>query len=284
MESPPEPPRPAVTIEPVPTADDTQPSSVTTAHLARFEFSDLGTKVLMVEWHPGAPTSSADAIANGDPTPSSDLTPPSDDLAPNTSSHADDNTRSTSGNVNRPAPDFTAWQVSWAGKSTYLPARDTDEDEAGPRRRVYFFLPPESPVPANVTITRPGRPSLLVKPLPAIFPAGFDVESGARGVLHTLWAKRRLCELEREMDAEMRANAESVGLEMALAEKQWIVDNFLRPQPSSLPMSPKSPIPGRLGEKLKGLRLATSPADLSPSSTGKSISFNHVRTPQLIGD
>lgn len=213
----------------------------------------------MVEWHPG--TSSVDA----DPTAGSSLTTPSEDLAPKAKPDAAPVTGTPATNS---CSDTTAWEVSWPGKSTFLPARDTDQDEAGTRRRVYFLLPPEASIPTNVTIRPPGRPSIVVKPLPAIFPPGFDVESGARGVLHTLWAKKRLSELQREMEAEMRANAESVGLEMALTEKQWIIENFL-PSPSApVPMSPRSPVPGRLGDKLKGLRLATSPEDLMPSPTG----------------
>jgi len=146
-------------------------------------------------------------------------------------------------------------------------------------------------VPPTVTITPPGRAPIQVKPLPAIFPEGFGgaeaSRPGSRGVLHTIWAKKRLRELEREMEAELRANAESVGLEMALAEKQWIIDSFLQPprqqSPRSLdigraqqagpgvaPLSPRSPT-GRLGEKLKGLRLATSPADLVPSPTANTF-------------
>ncbi|PTB64108.1 hypothetical protein BBK36DRAFT_27282, partial [Trichoderma citrinoviride] len=223
-------------------------------HLARFEFSDHGTKILMVEWYPGAPT-----LAGQDTT-----TTPSVDVVSSDKAH--DST----------VVDAAAWEVSWAGKSTFLPARDTD-DEDDARRRVYFMLPPDAPVPATVTIACPGRPSLVLKPLPAIFPEHFHAESGPRGVLHTIWAKKRLRELELEMEAEMRVNPESVGLEMALAEKQWIVDNFLRAPPSPPPasnataMAPRSPVSGRLGDKLKGLRLATSPADLVPSPAGKHL-------------
>ncbi|KAG6031133.1 hypothetical protein E4U41_007697 [Claviceps citrina] len=216
-------------------------ASTATAHMARFEFSDLGTKILMVEWHPGPSASSSSASSSA----SSSVT-------------------------------TAAWEVSWPGKSTFLPAGETDDDEAGPRRRVYFLLPPEASIPAQVTITPPGRSKIVVKPLPAIFPPGFGVEAGTRGVLHTIWAKKRLSELQKEMEAEMRANAESVGLEMAMAEKKWIEENFLSPPPppppppssdpaASVPMSPPSQMPGRLGDKLKGLRLATSPADLVPS-------------------
>ncbi|TFB06362.1 hypothetical protein CCMA1212_002319 [Trichoderma ghanense] len=241
-------------------------------HLARFEFSDHGTKILMVEWYPGAPT-----LSGQDTT-----TTPSVDVVSSDKAHDD-------------AVDAAAWEVSWAGKSIFLPARDTDDDDDA-RRRVYFMLPPEAPVPATVTVACPGRPSIVLKPLPAIFPEHFHAESGPRGVLHTIWAKKRLRELELEMEAEMRANAESVGLEMALAEKQWIVDNFLRAPPSSPPassssnsstaaaaMSPRSPVSGRLGDKLKGLRLATSPADLVPSPAANTFtspdSQSHMLSP-----
>lgn len=244
---------------------DPPPPSITTAHLARFEFSDHGTKILMVEWHPGG--TAGDAAPPGGATDEADTTARAP-VAPNPDP---DPASASPDKATQPALDAAVWEVSWPGKSTFLPARDTDEDEAGPRRRVYFLLPQEAPIPASVTITRPGRSSLVLKPLPAIFPDGFDAEAGTRGVLHTLWAKKRLSELEREMKAELRANAESVGLEMAMAEKQWIIDNFLRPPSAPLPMSPRSPVPGRLGDKLKGLRLATSPADLGPSPTGEYI-------------
>lgn len=223
-----------------------------TAHLARFEFSDAGTKILMVEWLPeqdgvdgtGTGTAEADFLKHG-------------------------------------AGADVAWEVSWPGKSTFLPARDSSPS-SGPetRRRVFFLLPPAAPVPVTVTITPPGKTPVEVKPLPAIFPEGFGGDdgnggSGTRGVLHTIWAKRRLRELEREMEEEMRANAESVGLEMVLAEKAWIEDNFLKspvvtPAPSAAasigmaPITSRSPMGGRLGERLKGLRLGTSPSDLVP--------------------
>ncbi|EHK16411.1 uncharacterized protein TRIVIDRAFT_195364 [Trichoderma virens Gv29-8] len=245
-------------------------------HLARFEFSDHGTKILMVEWYPGA--AAAPTLSGQDTTNASVDVASSDKVGPQShDSHAGDALAAPARVPSSPVVDAAVWEVSWTGKSTFLPARDTDEDDA--RRRVYFMLPPDAPVPATVTIARPGRPSLILKPLPAIFPEHFQAESGPRGVLHTIWAKKRLRELELEMEAEMRANAESVGLEMALAEKQWIVDNFLRAAPSPVPtttMTPRSPVTGRLGDKLKGLRLATSPADLVPSPAGKpqkSISY-----------
>lgn len=264
-----EPPTPAAVDSAVVAKDDaedkllTPPDAATldtapvATHLARFEFSDRGTKILMVEWYPGT---AATTLSNQDTNSAAGVV--SGDKA-STGGDAATPTRAPAS----PVVDAAVWEVSWPGKSTFLPARDTDENDA--RRRVYFMLPPEAPVPATVTIARPGRASLVLKPLPAIFPEHFQAESGPRGVLHTIWAKKRLRELELEMEAEMRANAESVGLEMALAEKQWIVDNFLRAPAAPAPTSPRSPVSGRLGDKLKGLRLATSPADLVPSPAGK---------------
>ncbi|KAH6610923.1 hypothetical protein Trco_000943 [Trichoderma cornu-damae] len=247
-------------------------------HLARFEFSDHGTKVLMVEWYPGA---TAPTLPGQDANPGvggvyAGSGPPSHSAA---AADDDDDALAAPARVpSSPVADAAVWEVSWTGKSTFLPARDTDENDA--RRRVYFMLPPEAPVPATVTVARPGRPSLILKPLPAIFPEHFQAESGPRGVLHTIWAKKRLRELELEMQAEMRANAESVGLEMALAEKQWIVNNFLRAPAAPAPITPRSPVSGRLGDKLKGLRLATSPADLVPSPAVPPGTANTFTSPE----
>ncbi|EHK40589.1 uncharacterized protein TrAtP1_003904 [Trichoderma atroviride] len=252
-------------------------------HLARFEFSDRGTKILMVEWYPGAAATTASALAGQDTNSTAGEVSRDEASA---AGDAVDNASAAPARVpSSPVVDAAVWEVSWPGKSTFLPARDTDENDA--RRRVYFMLPPEAQVPPTVTIARPGRASLILKPLPAIFPEHFQAESGPRGVLHTIWAKKRLRELELEMEAEMRANAESVGLEMALAEKQWIVDNFLRAPAAPAPTSPRSPVSGRLGDKLKGLRLATSPADLVPSPAANTFttpdSQSHMLSP-LGGD
>ncbi|KAI9899601.1 hypothetical protein N3K66_006062 [Trichothecium roseum] len=334
------PPRPA--LQPLADGDPVLGAS----HLARFEFSDAGTKILMVEWMPEAKdagtgetaaittatTTTTTAAADTDADAAADAneartteqsqagTQPSGGLptvvegegvdtataaAATTNTATFDSTSTAGANAHDAGaaisgPESAAWQVSWPGKSTFLPARDmdVDGDEAASssssssgtnnnnnnsprRRRIYFLLPVETPVPATVTITPPGRRDdpIRVEPLPAIFPESLvsSVTAGPRGVLHTIWAKKRLSELEREMDAEMRANAESVGLEMALAEKQWIESNFFaQPPPSSSSASaaaaaaptspPRSPLYGRMAEKLSGLRLATSPADLVPSA------------------
>ena len=82
------------------------------------------------------------------------------------------------------------------------------------------------------------------------------------------------------MDAEVRANSESVGVEMALVERKWIQETFLD-DPSPLveetgkeeddKAAPKQAVPaGRLAEKMKGLKLGTSTADLAPRPNSKS--------------
>lgn len=232
----------------------TSPSSAFT--LSRFEFEtgttgNEGTKILMVEW----------------------------DLAAAVGAGKEGKDAAIKANLED-------WDVKWEGKEavTLPPIRDAETPAS--TCRVYFLLPPRAPVPALVTISqRSGEvPDLHTKPLPAIFPEGLVKEDkGTRGVLHTIWAKQRLEGLEAEIVTEMKNNGESVGLEMALQERQWIVDHFglqidtssaeaipLPPQGPSSPVSPRSPIGGRLGEKLKGLKLATSPAELAAAKEGKS--------------
>ncbi|KAK4250874.1 hypothetical protein C7999DRAFT_11454 [Corynascus novoguineensis] len=248
----PEPPEPLDVIE-----TPTSPSSGLAR--SRFEFEtdkrNEGTKILMVEWDDTAPEQegSSDQVSEG-----------------------------------------SDWEVSWEGKGAVLPVRDVDPEAGSNLRRVYFLLPPGAPIPALVEIARRGGGRSLratgdgpgsvlrTKPMPAIFPAELTSkqDAGRRGVLHTIWAKRRLEELQVEIEAEMRANGESVGLEMAMQERQWIIDHFgLAPDPgmpqptrlhipqnSATPASPRSPVGGRLGEKLRGLKLATSPAELAAAS------------------
>ncbi|RDW71969.1 hypothetical protein BP5796_08003 [Coleophoma crateriformis] len=180
------------------------------------------------------------------------------------------------------------WEVSWEGKSTVLSAKDVAEDKL---HRLYFLLPPASNVPRIVTLSQAGGRTMQTNPLPAIFPTELGITAraaGRKGVLHTIWAKKRLQVLGQEIDAEMKTNGEGVGLEMALQEKQWIEDHFgvgsksvVDPQLSPSPGSPKTPGggSGRLSEKLKGLRLETnSPASsqdahpLSPDTSDIAVS------------
>ncbi|TID04610.1 hypothetical protein CH35J_002313 [Colletotrichum higginsianum] len=226
--------------------------------LARFEFEadkgNEGTKILMVEWDPSAsPTA---------------FSPSSVSLVSSSK----------------------AWKVSWEGKANYLPASD---NVIGTNKRVYFLLPPGAAIPPIVTIAHPDGTVLITKPLPAIFPPGLVAGSsdvGARGILHTIWAKKRLSELEEEIEVEMKANAESVGLEMALQERQWIVAHFgVAPKNDARenttagasqtlrnPVSPKPTPGGRLGEKLKGLKLVTSAADLIAGSADKDAHLHTI--------
>lgn len=243
--------------------------------LSRFEFEagkgNEGTKILMVEWDTSAATVAKNA------------------------SGAEQENKDTN-NVAADTDD-SDWEVSWEGKTTVLPIRDTEANADSSTRRVYFLLPPGASIPPLVSISQKKRggtakgaqcdhrPALRTKPMPAIFPkelaGGNEAASGKRGVLHTIWAKKRLAELQAEIANEMKDNVESVGLEMALQERQWIVDHFGLtadgrdgiPQPTRLhipqgpaqqgPASPRSPIGGRLGEKLRGLKLATSPTELA---------------------
>jgi hypothetical protein len=229
-------------------------SSLSITALARFEFEagkgNEGTKILMVEWED------------------------------------DDLTRSPAG----------SWHVSWEGKTTVLPA---DEQTNENTCRFYFLLPPGVMIPPVVTLTYIPHPesastikildSIQINPLPAIFPAELGATArtaGKKGVLHTIWAKKRLQALENEIREEFVNNAEGIALHMAIQEKEWIETNFgvsypyapqnVLPSPSSSssypPTTPVSPTGGRkLGEKLKGLKLETSEKDLAKRAEGMAI-------------
>lgn len=224
--------------------------------LARFEFEagkgNDGTKILMIEWED------------------------------------DDLTRSSTDG---------SWHVSWAGKTSILPA---DERPSDSLRRFYFLLPPNTTIPPVVTLhyeprstpsnttdsaaPPPPRPqdSFRLNPLPAIFPAELGATgrtSGKKGVLHTIWAKKRLRVLEAEIATETRNNIEGIALHMAIQEKEWIEENFgvgsravdsvatshdSSNSSSIYPATPVSPISGnKLSDKLKGLKLQTSEKDLA---------------------
>jgi len=217
------------------------PSLSNPTALARFEFEsgrgNNGTKILMVEWED------------------------------------DDTTRDIPGD----------WHISWEGKSTVLPAGDHN---VGDVHRLYFLLQPGVAVPPMVTlILQPADATgntiaWRTNPLPAIFPPELGATAraaGRKGVLHTVWAKKRLQSLQQEIQKESQLNAEGVGLIMVMQEKEWIEQNFgVTTKPASIslptsdgplvplsPSSPRSPGGGRLLEKLKGLRLGTSEKDLN---------------------
>ncbi|KAJ5928736.1 hypothetical protein N7466_007692 [Penicillium verhagenii] len=242
--------------------------------LARFEFEagkgNEGTKILMIEWE-------------------------DDDL-------------------NRSVVEGS-WHVSWTGKTTVIPADDRPSDSL---RRFYFLLPPNVTIPPVVTLSyeprptsqtddipyvpRSGRDSFQLNPLPAIFPPELGATgraAGKKGVLHTIWAKKRLRVLDREIEEECLNNAEGVALHMAVQEKEWIETNFgviirggevvSTSQDNSTtslhptgPATPVSPVTGRkLSDKLKGLKLQTSEKDLVGSGNDSSgPNTAHLLSPQ----
>jgi len=83
----------------------------------------------------------------------------------------------------------------------------------------------------------------------------------------------------------MRDNSEGIALVMAVQERNWIAEHFGLPNPDAdaghsdtrqippTPQSPRSPVGGRLGEKLRGLKLVTNASDFTASS-GKLFLMN----------
>ncbi|KAI1845655.1 hypothetical protein JX266_008266 [Neoarthrinium moseri] len=232
-------------LDPAGPADSTD-APPTPGAWARFEFEtgcgNEGTKVLMVEWN---------AVSQDGSSKPKQGTPNKQDQ----------------------------WEISWQGKTSKFAI---SEQVGVATHRVFFLIPGEDHVPPVVTISLPATgQKLSTKPMPAIYmPAlGADAsrDAGTRGVLHTMWAKRRLSQLQGEIEQEMKANSEGVALQMALADRDYIVEHFGLEHPDSAnrdtqsspraipptPQSPRSPIGGRLGEKLRGLKLATSPSDLA---------------------
>jgi hypothetical protein len=230
-------------------------STLSITALARFEFeankSNEGTKILMVEWE-------------------------DDDIS---------------------RPPQGSWYVSWEGKTSVLPA---DEQTSENSRRFYFLLPPGVTIPPVISLSYVRPPnsaatvkqpdSILINPLPAIYPPELGATArtaGKKGVLHTIWAKKRLQALENEIRDESLNNVEGVALQMAIQEKEWIEANFgvsiapsalgassspspaasSSPFPSLTPISPTSG--SRLGEKLKGLKLETNEKDLEKRAEGR---------------
>ncbi|KAJ5287849.1 hypothetical protein N7478_003535 [Penicillium angulare] len=244
--------------------------SLSITALARFEFEagrgNEGTKILMVEWED------------------------------------DDLTRSTADG---------SWHVSWEGKTTVLPADERPNDST---RRFYFLLPPNVTIPPVIklsyepstnkdpvaTRSSKARDALQLNPLPAIFPPELGATgraAGKKGVLHTIWAKKRLRVLDAEIQDEAENNAEGVALHMAVQEKEWIEENFgvgaraidsvasshdSAASSTMYPATPVSPISGRkLTDKLKGLKLQTSERDLSANSAPSSANPLSPQSPDV---
>lgn len=234
------------------------PSISSTNALARYEYeaghanATEGTKILMVEWED------------------------------------DTTTRGVRGD----------WHISWDGSTRVLPANDQPANDVN---RMYFLLPPGVAVPTSVTLTlQPqdtGRAPVVwhTNPLPALFPPELGASAraaGKKGVLHTIWAKKRLQVLQKEIEAESRNNIEGIGLLMVVQEKEWIETTFgVNAKPAGLslslaeptlapmkgPASPRSPGGGRLMDKLAGLRLGTSEKDLTP---GGATPFSNPLSPE----
>ncbi|KAF1950688.1 hypothetical protein CC80DRAFT_496608 [Byssothecium circinans] len=236
------------------------PGNSSTNALARYEIeaghSREGTKILMVEWED------------------------------------DDSTRGVRGE----------WHISWEGKgkTTVLPAEDQPSNDVN---RIYFMLAPGVAVPSSVTLThRPedsGRKTVVwhTNPRPAIFPPELGASAraaGKKGILHTIWAKKRLQVLQKEIDAESKNNVEGIGFLMAVQEKEWIEQTFgVSAKPAGLsislaeptvaplgPASPRSPGGGRLMEKLRGLKLGTSEKDLTQKPEGNDVPFSNPLSPE----
>lgn len=179
-----------------------------------------------------------------------------------------------------------SWEVAWDKKSTVVSQQDGAE---GKTHRLYFLIGPGAQIPRIVKIAQVGGKTMQTNPLPAIFPAELGASArtaGKKGVLHTIWGKQRLSVLQREIDQELATNGEGVGLDMAVQEKEWIIENFgigVGKGPTHLqdsldlmqPSSPKTPGGGRLAEKLRGLKLGTTTSDLSGRIPGRSPSSLH---------
>lgn len=243
----------------IPAKDEVEsPSISSTNALARFEFEAghgrEGTKILMVEWED------------------------------------DDTTRGVRGD----------WHISWEGKTTVLPADDQPSNDVN---RMYFLLPPGVAVPSSITLThRPQDSSKTpviwhTNPLPAIFPPELGASAraaGKKGILHTIWAKKRLQVLQREIEAESKTNVEGIGFLMAVQEKEWIEQTFgVTAKPIGLsislaepmvaplgPASPRSPGGGRLMEKLRGLKLGTSEKDLTAKTESGEVPQSNPLSPE----
>ncbi|RAL58606.1 hypothetical protein DID88_003966 [Monilinia fructigena] len=143
----------------------------------------------------------------------------------------------------------------------------------------------------NYKVITSGRENNSNESITAIFPPELGLsarQAGRKGVLHTIWAKKRISVLQKEIESEMKTNGEGIGLEMAMQEKQWIEENFgvgpkvTQPdiQYNATPNSPKTPGGGRLSEKLKGLKLGTSAHDLSNVSEPKFENQSNPLSPE----
>ena len=174
------------------------------------------------------------------------------------------------------------------GRQNHVAERANRRRRRPGTHRIYFLLGPGTSIPPVVRLARRGASTapLEVKTLPAIFPAELGLRgtaAGRRGILHTRYAKQRLAALQDEIEREMRTNGEGIGLEIAVQEKQWLVENFgvsatklqvhVPDAQHPRPATPRSPTNCRISDRLKGLKLGTSASDLAGSTTGTSAFY-----------
>ena len=257
--------------------DVESPSLSTPSARARFEFEPgrggAGTKVLMVEWEDDDLTRDISGAWTVSWEGKSHVLPADEKGAAVDAAESDISAPSSSLSTSSMASAAAARRPSLA----FQPSTS---------HRIFFLLPAKKPVPATVTLTlNPTDNSVpptvwKTHPLPAIFPPSLTDSfmdgptKRGKGVLHGLWAKKRLQTLEREIEAEAKLNCEGIALQMAIGEKEWIENTFgisttlAQNNPLAVqalgnndaplsPMSPLSPGGSRLSEKLKGLKLQT---------------------------
>lgn len=182
-----------------------------------------------------------------------------------------------------------------------------DTGGEGGVNRLYFLLGPGLSIPTTIFLSKGESSSgkddgeeegkfvrWRTNPLPAIFSPELGASAmtaGKRGVLHTIWAKKRLQVLKGEVESERERNGEGIGLEMAVAEMEWIERNFgvvvgggggggdakpaglgistvveMESATTTTTTTKSSPGRGGMMEKLKGLKIGTSERELSSSS------------------
>lgn len=173
------------------------------------------------------------------------------------------------------------------------------------------FSSVSSPTP-EIATSIPTLPAIFP---PSLLTSGTSL--GKKGVLHTLWAKSRMAALRAEIDEEEEKRFEGIGIEMARDELEWIKEHFgvsekhhgsigtehspdrgdetaeeihrgrdTQPKTSPAQLSPPLSSPttatspsDRLQQKMKGLRVGTSPSSNStptPPSSASSATTKHA--------
>ncbi len=284
------------------TRDEVESPSTSNGNaLARFEFEpgrgNDGTKILMVEWEDDEGTRAVHGGWNVSWEGKSTVLPAADDHG-STKGRGQDRSQTQSQRSTSTVPlSNSTTDSAPTDTNTTSSVSNTASNSSNSIHRLYFLLPPGVPVPPLVTLVHRGTDKTAptttwrTNPLPAIFPPSLGASAraaGKKGVLHTIWAKKRLQALQAEIEAESRTNGEGVGLLMVLQERDWIESNFgvtARPvdgasaQPPLSPSSPRSPGGGRLMEKLKGLKLGTTDRELAAGGDDDDDDDRHASNP-----